>query len=180
MGSQDVRVAISDRVRDLFPGAALYSEHLPPAPVFPNFHVLILQVSRRRASRMQVRGEWDRHDVFFAVKHRIHDGLNLPPADLLAALHGVGFRLVSGMRSIQLGNSRCRIRDSYYELEPEGGAGLTAVGFYANADVLVRIPAEPRPLQNTLEYKISSEGVRSGLARNDERLTFKAIGESRA
>ena len=176
MGSQDVRIALSNRINELFPDATVYTEHLPSSPVFPNFHVLILQVNRRQASRMQVRGEWDRHNVFFTVKHRVFDGLDLPPANLLAALHNVGYLLVSGMRAIRLGNSRCRIHDSHYELEPEGGVGLMAVGFYANLDVLVKIPEAPRPLQNALEYKIISEGARTGLARNDEKPAFKATG----
>ena len=180
MGSQDVRIAISNRIKVLFPDAALYAEHLPPDAVFPNFHVLILQVSRRQASRTQVRDEWDRHNVFFTVKHRAFDGLSVPPANLLAMLHNVGYRLVSGMCAIQLNNSRCRIYDSYYELEPEGGVGLMTVGFYANVDVLVKIPAEPQPLQNTLEYNINSEGIRSGLVRNDVRLAFKKTGELNA
>ena len=169
LGSQDVRIAIADLLGGLFPGITIYAEHLPTDPVFPHLHVLILQVNRRQAPRTQVRDEWDRHSVFFTVKHRLFDGNSHVPATLLASLHNVGFRLVSGMRVLKLANARFRIYDSHYELEAERGVGLMCLGFYANVDVLVRIPAEPLPIQETLEYHVNSEGKRTGnapVARN--------------
>ena len=169
LGSQDIRIAISSSVNSLFPDSTIYTEHLPPSPAFPHFHVLLLQVNRRQAPRMQVRDEWDKHNVFFAVKHRLFDGNSLPPTNLLASLHNVGYRLISGMRAIQLNNARCRIYDSYYELEAERGVGLMHLGFYANVDVLIKIPAEPHPLQKRLKYRISSDGTREGLAPCETR-----------
>ena len=176
LGSQDIRIAISNSVNSLFPDSTIYTEHLSSSPAFPHFHVLLLQVNRRQASRMQVRDEWDKHNVFFTIKHRLFDGNSIPPENLLARLHNVGYRLISGMRVIQLNNTRYRIYDSYYELEAERDVGLMCLGFYANVDVLIKIPAEPHPLQNTLEYNIKSDSVRSGAVWNDERHNFKKSG----
>ena len=167
LGSQDIRLAIANKIKLMFPNVTVFNEHLPSTNIpWPNFQVLILSVNRRQASKLQIRDEWDNHNIFFTIIYRIFDGLSLPPRDLLARLHNVGYILVSYFKLLEFNNTTYRIRNSRYELSAAGREGLMNCQFYANIDVLLKTPAEPQPLQQKLEYQIETANgsIHSGSA----------------
>jgi len=151
----------------VFPDTTIYVEHLPPTGiVFPNFHIIQLQITPRKASKLQIRNQWRNFNYFYTVKYRVFDGLSTRPPHLLRQLDHVGEIMYSNIETITLNNAVHTLQNVYYEKEPESGVGLTVGAFYFNVDVLLKVPHEPLPLQEHLTYTIETKSgaVRTGTA----------------
>jgi len=158
LNSPDIVNALAYELKSIFDGATVYSGLMPVSGViFPHYQIQHYQTSRRQASRLQIRDEYDIHICYITIKYRRFAGTGLVPANLLAQLNNIGYIMLSNLRTIQLGNYMHRLHETRYDIEPEDGVGLRVGGFYCTIEVPVLRHHERAPLQKKLRYEIHTK-----------------------